>query len=70
MRIEIEIKNKLDDNYNFFLKGETKKKNQFNKRKKTMIVNRQKESDHDNLKKQSFYKFFLCGSILNQLNMQ
>jgi hypothetical protein len=36
MRIEIEIKNKLDDNYNFFLKGETKKKNQFNKRKKTI----------------------------------
>jgi len=34
MRIEIEIKNKLDDNYKFFLKGETKKKNQFNKRKK------------------------------------
>jgi hypothetical protein len=23
-----------------------------------MIVNKQKESDHDNLKKQSFYKFF------------
>jgi len=36
MRIEIEIKNKLDDNYKFFLKGETKKKNQFNKRKKTI----------------------------------
>jgi hypothetical protein len=34
MRIEIEIKNKLDDNYNFFLRVKLKRKINLTKEKK------------------------------------
>jgi hypothetical protein len=34
MIIKIKIKNKLEDNYEFFIQGEIKKKNLFNKNKK------------------------------------
>jgi hypothetical protein len=37
MRIKIEMKNKLEGKYNFFIERWNKKKNQFNKRTKKTI---------------------------------